>query len=426
MDDDFSGLRLDDPGTCGEYTMLRAGSDESESDEDYFTPAPRNGSVEMQTLWSLPFSSSSSQSTAASSSSAGSAFIHAPINLAALFAKTTGDDSTVQRTHGLSVSRYTITEQPPIDGSTLEEQLDWVFEYALRIDKPWLNFPYKKSQMRYKTKRPDFAHLIRQFVDDKHYEWNVKIIWKSRRTAFDRMRGWFSRAYGVGAKKSSVVLADRWKVMKPQDIARWVFITRLEEVLYEPCQYKQKRSVRVALPSGVKMTSCVQTSDPVIADTVAVLLTYNTRVGQDDPTVLRWLQEGWKDNALFEKMMKHDLYKDVFEEFWEFQHALGQRLGFVHTAVCMEWSRHAEFPARVHLHAYHAPNLRFRSWDHHTPTIMIRQQSICWKNARPDVKPCVVKNRYKTAAVGTGLYYVTGKKLGTMYQRNTIQPFKDD
>ena len=91
----------------------------------------------------------------------------------------------------------------------------------------------------------------------------------------------------------------------------------------------------------------------------------------------------------------------------------------------MEWSRFAEFPAHVHLHVFHAPKMRFRSWDHHTPNIVLRQSSLSWRNTRPDVKPCVVKNRFKTAAVGTGLYYVTGKKSGTMYQKNTIQPFRD-
>ncbi len=170
---------------------------------------------------------------------------------------------------------------------------------------------------------------------------------------------------------------------------------------------------------------CDTDPDPIVANTVAVLLTYNTKVGHDDPIVLRWLQEGCKGDVLFQKMMQHTLYKDVFEEFWEFQHALGEKLGFANTAVCMEWSRFAEFPARVHLHVYHAPGLRFRSWDHHTPNIEIRQKCLLWKGRRPDVRPCFVKNRYKSAAVGTGLYYVAGNKSGTMYQKNTIQPFKD-
>ena len=184
--------------------------------------------------------------------------------------------------------------------------------------------------------------------------------------------------------------------------------------------------MRIPLPSGERIaTQPDVATNPTVANTVAVLLTYNTKVGHDDPTVLRWLQEGCTGDDLFQKMMKHELYKDVFQDFWDFQLAVSVRLGFAHTAVCMEWSRLAEFPARVHLHAYLAPSLRFRSWDHNTPYILIDQQSLIWRDTRPDVKPCQVKNRYKSAAVGHGLYYVTGKKCGTMYQLNTIKPFKD-
>jgi hypothetical protein len=155
------------------------------------------------------------------------------------------------------------------------------------------------------------------------------------------------------------------------------------------CRLEAEAPGEDLLPSGEKISSKkLLDDDPIVANTVAVLLTYNTKVGKEDPAVLRWLQEGCKGDTLFQKMMKHDLYRDVFEEFWEFQLALGQKLGFVHTAVCMEWSRHADFAARVHLHAYHAPGLRFRSWDHHTPSIVIRAECLMWKDRRPDCRPC--------------------------------------
>jgi hypothetical protein len=427
MEDDFGDETFGDPASCGGYSNVQCMSEGEESGGEYQTPKQKPGNIVMEHLWSRTNKPSDVSSTSASSSlSSGSAVVHPPLDLAQLFANSTFDEPETLRTRSGIGTRYAITECPPIDGSTLEERLDWVFTYALRIDKPWLNFPYNGRLKRCNFKKFDFAFLIRQYLDNKSFEWDMKPSWQLRRTAFDRMRGWYSQAYGVGAKKVSAVLAAKWLEMGLLEIGRWIFITRLEQVLYKPGSYKQKRRVRIDLPSGEKISSKeLDDDDPIVANTVAVLLTYNTRVGIEDPAVLRWLQEGCKGDTLFQKMMKHDLYKDVFEEFWEFQFALGQKLGFVHTAVCMEWSRHAEFAARVHLHAYHAPGLRFRSWDHHTPNIVIRKKCLMWKDRCPDCRPCCVKNRFKSAAVGTGLYYVTGSKSGTMYQKSTIHPFKD-
>ena len=427
MEDEFGDVTFGDPAICGGYSESMYMSDGEESDKDFQTPKqnPPNGVKEH--LWSMPTQTSDVSSTSASSaSSSGGAVLHPPLDLAQMFAAASCDSAENSKTDSGSITRYSITECPPIDCSTLEERLDWVFDYAMRIDKPWLNFPYTRNNRRYKSKKTDFSYLIRQYLDDRSYMWNVKTSWQLKRTAFDRMRGWYSRAYSGGVKKVSPKLSAHLLLMGPTAIARWVFITRLEQVLYEPAIPHQKRQVRIPLPSGEKISLNTEIDlDPVVAKTLAVLLTYNVKVGHDDPTVLRWLQEGCKGDALFQKMMKHHLYKDVFEEFWEFQLALGEKLGFANTAVCMEWSRFAEFPARVHLHVFHAPKMRFRSWDHHTPNIVLRQKALSWRNTRPDVKPCVVKNRFKTAAVGTGLYYVTGKKSGTMYQKNTIQPFRD-
>ncbi len=128
------------------------------------------------------------------------------------------------------------------------------------------------------------------------------------------MRGWYSRGYGFSLKQVSAKLASRWLLMKPKTIARWVFITRLEQVLYEPAIPHQKRRVRIPMPNGEKISLINQSDlDSAVASTVSVLLTYNVKVGHDDPTVLRWLQEGCNGDALFQKMMQHNLYKDVFE-----------------------------------------------------------------------------------------------------------------
>jgi hypothetical protein len=98
--------------------------------------------------------------------------------------------------------------------------------------------------------------------------WNVKTSWQLKRTAFDRMRGWYSRAYGEGVKKISPKLSAQWLLMGPTAIARWVFITRLEQVLYEPAIPHQKRQVRIPLPSGEKISLINDIdSDPVVANT---------------------------------------------------------------------------------------------------------------------------------------------------------------
>ena len=73
---------------------------------------------------------------------------------------------------------------------------------------------------RFKTKQLDFAYLIRQYLDDKGFVWEVKVSWQQKRAASDRFKSWYSRAYSGNVKTVSALLVDTWLVMKPSEIAR--------------------------------------------------------------------------------------------------------------------------------------------------------------------------------------------------------------
>ena len=226
MEVDFDAAMFGDAASCGGYSQMADMSGDDSDGCDYHTPKQKQSKLMMGDLWALPLATpevSSSTSASSSSMTPVSDMIHRPLDLAGLFANAAKGSSETHATDTGVGTRYAITESPPIAGSTLEEQLDWVFSYAIRIDQPWLNFPYRQGSRRWRSKTPDFASLIRMYLDDQSFVWDVKIPWQVRRTAFDRMRGWYSRAYGVGAKKVSSTLAAQWLLMRPAQIARWVF-----------------------------------------------------------------------------------------------------------------------------------------------------------------------------------------------------------
>ena len=186
MEGDFGDVTFGDPASCGGYSKSMCMSEDEDSDDDYQTPKHIHANIVKEHPWSRPTQTSDVSSTSASSaSSAGCAVLHLPLDLAKMFAEASCDSAKNVKTDSGNDTRYSITECPPIDGSSLEEQLDWVFEYAMRIDKPWLNFPYTRNNRRYKSKKTDFSFLIRQYLDDTSVVWTVKTSSQLQRTAFD-------------------------------------------------------------------------------------------------------------------------------------------------------------------------------------------------------------------------------------------------
>jgi hypothetical protein len=170
MDDEFGEGIFCDPANCGGYSHLPEISEDEESGDDYQTPRPRPGNIVMEHLWTGSTQTCETSSTAASSSmSSGPAVIHHPLDLATMFESAKCDDTVAMKASAEIETRYAITERPPVEGSTLEEQIDWVFTYARRIDKPWLNFPHSLNNKRLKVKTLDFSFLIRQYLDNKSF-----------------------------------------------------------------------------------------------------------------------------------------------------------------------------------------------------------------------------------------------------------------
>ena len=165
--------------------------------------------------------------------------------------------------------------------------------------------------------------------------------------------------------------------------------------------------------------------NPIVANTVAILLTYNTPHGEDDPHVRRLILEGPDDEELFEAMQKHAPYQTYFRRFFAFVSCQARRLGWPNTAACMEWSSNASFRARVHLHAFLSPATRRNAWDHAIDVRTLRQNDLVFDGIRPDRSPCNVKNRYRSVAIGNGLFYVTAWKYGTLYCESTLQPYRE-
>lgn len=392
----------------------------------YDSPSKRPR-LDMRSMWSTvstDVGDTSGSSGVASSSPAGrTSSTGAGVDLSSVF-DALADGQSMPPKGGNPV--VFLIRPRPRENASMTEKINWAFDYALRKDQPWLNFGLDSAR-RIKGKRLPLGRLIGLYLVNNEYIWDIKFDWKMKRSACDAMVRWYARGYEESVHYVRKFLAEYWNDVSPAEVTRWIFIQRLAAVLYTPSTSAPgKVPTRIAIPKHVE--AAVQNgvdTNPIICTTVGVLVTYNVKAGEQHPTVLRWIQEGLSGSDLTAKLVTLPLYQDLFKDFVDFQFAEGARVGFTHCGMVMEHSRHGKHPARVHLHAFHCPEVRWRTWDHAVKPMIIHKGDFRWMNCHPDLRPCIVKNRFRGAALGQGLYYVTGKKLGTMFRRTTLEPFVD-
>lgn len=207
-----------------------------------------------------------------------------------------------------------------------------------------------------------------------------------------------------------------------------MFLRELHDFIGTPLSLKRRKDITPAPPQKTtdESEATKQKDDnPVISSAPAVLLTYNTNFGQHDPNVMGWILSGHDDDVLFNKMLEYEPYFDLFETFWHGIKEKAQSLGFGEVAVCMEWSRKADFKARVHLHAFLAPKCHGGKWEHKVPLIDVRRRDFEITGHCPDIRKAMTKQRHRTTVMGCGIYYVVGPKSGNMFHRSTVLPFQE-
>jgi hypothetical protein len=123
------------------------------------------------------------------------------------------------------------------------------------------------------------------------------------------------------------------------------------------------------------------------------------------------------------------VYKDSFEDLWEFATQLSGECGLPTVNVTMEHSEHGDHPARVHFHVFLGIELKGGVGFTTQPQVVhIRNSRFIWNRISPNVKPTITQRKsWGTifTAVATGSYYVAGPKFGSILKRGTSEPIED-
>ena len=159
------------------------------------------------------------------------------------------------------------------------------------------------------------------------------------------------------------------------------------------------------------------------------VLTYNTKLGQDNEEVVKIIHTGATGEILRSKLKVLKVYQDAFEELWIFVNNLAEKYSFATVNVALEHSEHGDHKARVHFHVFIGIDLSggpgFAQFPH-VRNISLRELE--WGDLRPHVSPTMTTRKTWTAiyqAVATGAYYVAGPKTSVIMKRSTHRPIED-
>ena len=159
------------------------------------------------------------------------------------------------------------------------------------------------------------------------------------------------------------------------------------------------------------------------------IVTYNTKLGQDDPAVIRVVHSGVKGADLRKQLKQIPVYQEAFEDLWVFTNTLATRLHFDTVNVTLEHSEHGDHPARVHFHIFIGLDMSKGNSFSVVPSLrFVPNRDFQWRDCFPHISPTITARKSFTAiyqAVATGAYYVAGPKSTLIMKRSTLEPIQD-
>ena len=159
------------------------------------------------------------------------------------------------------------------------------------------------------------------------------------------------------------------------------------------------------------------------------VVTYNTKLGQDDPEVIKAVQSGATGHALRQALSRLPVYHEAFEDLWVFANTLADSKKFGTVSVALEHSPNGDHKARVHFHIFIGIDLSKGLGFAQTPKMRsIPSNEFKWRGLLATVSPTMTTRKGWSAiyqAVATGAYYVAGPKETLIMKRSTLEPITD-
>ena len=232
-----------------------------------------------------------------------------------------------------------------------------------------------------------------------------------------------------------------WKRLSQEDRMQWYCMRRIcmhEDMRPYLPELKDKNCLDEPVPFGQKhhVESAEKESETIPSGEggrkwggYGFVVTYNTKLGQDDPAVIKVVQSGLKGAELRKQLKQIPVYHEAFEDLWVLTNTLANRLHFDTVNVTLEHSEHGDHPARVHFHTFIGLDLSKGNSFAVVPSLrFVPTRDFQWRDCFTHISPTITARKGFTAvyqAVATGAYYVAGPKSTLIMKRSTLEPILD-
>lgn len=250
---------------------------------------------------------------------------------------------------------------------------------------------------------------------------------------------WMARFLGMSVRDTRKVVLPQfskggyWSTMDDKVKSRFVFLWSLgqdekfKQLFPEFATRRNGQTTCINLP--VKETVAADIEEQHTVSCFGFLATYNTKIGLQDPDILRWLQEGLRGTDLQDRMKSHPLLAACFQRFAQHIKDVAESLKFPVWAVSMEHGNNSKHPGRVHFHAAAGVDIsRGVGYMGIPKPTLVKRADLFWEGSdAPHVKwtnfkratPNLIYN-----AVATAMYYVAGPKIGSLFVEASVYPMK--
>ena len=251
------------------------------------------------------------------------------------------------------------------------------------------------------------------------------------KTGFHEFRRWYIAFSGMAWRPGEKSAMQQWSTLTNNERYHWLLIFKACGSLgcphvgkATPAQLRRASKSHV-VEDDPSADSVDQSAEERFIEAFGLLLTYQTKLGIDDPEVGAWIQEGLRGEALRQKLLSKPAYRTFFEAFVAFMQNIRDKYKFKTFAACMELGEDSRFSARVHLHAY----IGFLQKDGGTSglkSVRVKVSDLNFYGSVPFIVPSKGRHgRRLHDAIGQGMYYVAGPKSSCMLRFTDLEPIKD-